>query len=91
MTTAELRVGCMPNYKPSSYRNDVTWIAHSVKRLGYDMTSVDMTDRVLKIGFPAGVGHFYLLQSVQTSFEAHQASYSMGSMGPFPEGKAAGS
>jgi hypothetical protein len=43
-----------------------------------------------RVQVPAGVREFPLLQNVQTSSEAHPISYSMGTRGSLPGGKAVG-
>jgi hypothetical protein len=53
--------------------------------LGYGLN-----DRDSRVRFPAGAGNFSLHHRVQNGFEAHQASYPMGTRGSFPGGKAAG-
>jgi hypothetical protein len=53
--------------------------------LGYGLD-----DRCSRVRFPAGAGNFSLHHRVQNGSGAHSASYPMGTMGSFPEGKAAG-
>jgi hypothetical protein len=48
------------------------------------------TDWTDGIQFPPGAKDFSLLRSVQTGSGAHPVSYTMGSGGSFPGGKAAG-
>jgi hypothetical protein len=52
--------------------------------LGYGLD-----DRSSRIRFPAGAGNFSLHYRVQNGSGAHPASYSMGTRGSFPDGKAA--
>jgi hypothetical protein len=54
--------------------------------LGYGLD-----DRGSRVRFPAGAGNFSLHHRVKNGFEAYPASYSMGTRGSFPGGKAAGS
>jgi hypothetical protein len=53
--------------------------------LGYGLDN-----RGSKVRFPAGAGNFSLHHRVQNGFEAHPASYLMGTRGSFPGGKVAG-
>jgi hypothetical protein len=53
--------------------------------LGYGLEDRGTT----KVRFPAGAGNFFH-QRVQNGSGAHPASYPMGTMGSFPEGKAPG-
>jgi hypothetical protein len=53
-------------------------------------TGYGLDDRMTGIRFPAGDGNFSLRHRVQTGSGAHSASYSMGTGGSFPGGKAAG-
>jgi hypothetical protein len=53
--------------------------------LGYGLD--DLSSRVR---FPAGAGKFSLHHGVQNGSGAHPVSYSMGTRGSFPGGKAAG-
>jgi hypothetical protein len=43
-----------------------------------------------RVRFPVGAGNFSLHHRVKNGSGAHPASYSMGTRGSFPEGKAAG-
>jgi hypothetical protein len=52
--------------------------------LGYGMD-----DRGSRVRFPAGTGSFSLHHRVQNGSEAHPASYTKGTRGYFPGGKAA--
>jgi hypothetical protein len=54
--------------------------------LGYGLD--DWSSRVR---FPSGAGNFSLHHRVQNGSGTHPASYPMGTRGPFPGGKAAGS
>jgi hypothetical protein len=47
-----------------------------------------LDDRGIRV--PAGAGNFSLLHQVQNGSGAHSASYPMGTRGPFPGGKVAG-
>jgi hypothetical protein len=47
-------------------------------------------DRGSMVRFPAGPRNFSLHHRIQNSYGAHSASYSMGTRGSFPRGKAAG-
>jgi hypothetical protein len=49
-----------------------------------------LEDRGSRVRFPAGAGSFSLNHRVQNSSGAHPASYTMGTRGSFPGGKAAG-
>jgi hypothetical protein len=49
-----------------------------------------LDDRGSRVRFLAGAGNFSLHHRVQNGSEAHSASYSMGTRGSFPGGKAAG-
>jgi hypothetical protein len=53
--------------------------------LGYGLD-----DRGSRVRLPAGAGNFSLHHRVQNGSGAHPASYSMGTRGSFPGGKAAG-
>jgi hypothetical protein len=53
--------------------------------LGYGLD-----DRGSRVRFPAVAGNFSLHHRVQNGFGAHPASCTMGTMGFFPGGKAAG-
>jgi hypothetical protein len=53
--------------------------------LGYGLD-----DRGPRVRFSAGAGNFSLHQRVQNGSGAHSASYSKGTRGSFPGGKAAG-
>jgi hypothetical protein len=53
-------------------------------------TDYGLDDRMIGVQFPVGAGNFSLRHSVQTSSEAHTASYPMGTGGSFLGGKAAG-
>jgi hypothetical protein len=53
--------------------------------LGYGLN-----DRGSRVRFPAGAGNFSLHHRVQNGSGDHPASYSMGTRGSFPGGKAAG-
>jgi hypothetical protein len=53
--------------------------------LGYGLD-----DRGSRFLFPEGAGNFFLHHRVQNGSGAHPASYSMGTGGSFPGGKAAG-
>jgi hypothetical protein len=57
----------------------------SATALGYGLG-----DRGSRVRFPAGVGNFSLHHRVQNGSGAHPASYTMGTRGSFPGGKAAG-
>jgi hypothetical protein len=54
--------------------------------LGYGLN-----DRGSRVRFPAEAGNFSLHHRVQNGSVAHPASYSMGTRGSFPGGKASGS
>jgi hypothetical protein len=45
-------------------------------------------DRAIEVRYPAGTKDFSSNLCVQTGSEAHPASYTMGTGGPFPGGKA---
>jgi hypothetical protein len=62
-----------------------TVIAQSVERLSYGLD-----DQGSRVRFPARTGKLSLHYRVQNGSHAHPASYSMGTRGSFPEGKAAG-
>jgi hypothetical protein len=49
-----------------------------------------LDDRSSRVRFLAGDGNFSLHHPVQNGSGAHPASYTMGTRGSFPEGKAAG-
>jgi hypothetical protein len=53
-------------------------------------TDYALDDRVIGIRMPAEAGNFSLRHRVQTASGAHLPSYSMGTGGSFPGGKAAG-
>jgi hypothetical protein len=53
--------------------------------LGYGLD-----DRGSRVRFAAGAGNFSLHHRVQNSSGVHPASYTMGTRGSFPGGKAAG-
>jgi hypothetical protein len=52
------------------------------------VSDYQLDDRVIGVRFPAEVKHFSSSLCVQTGSGAHPASYSVGTRGPFPEGKA---
>jgi hypothetical protein len=52
--------------------------------------SYGLDDGGSRVRFPAGAGDFSLHHRVQDGSGAHPASYSMGTRGSFPGGKAAG-
>jgi hypothetical protein len=54
-------------------------------------TGYGLDDRMIGGSIPGGAGNFSLHHHVQTGSGAHLASYSTGTGGSFPEGKAAGS
>jgi hypothetical protein len=60
-------------------------MAQSVQRLGYGLDNQGSTVR-----FPAEAGNFSRHRRVQNSSGAHPVSYTMGTMGSFSGGKAAG-
>jgi hypothetical protein len=49
-----------------------------------------LDDRGSGVQFPVGAGNFSLHHCVQNGSGAHPASYTMGTRGSFPGGKAAG-
>jgi hypothetical protein len=49
-----------------------------------------LDDRGSRVRFPTGTGNLSLHHRVQNGYEAHPASYPMGTRGSFPGGKAAG-
>jgi hypothetical protein len=53
-------------------------------------TGYGLDSRMTGVRFPEGTGNFSLHRRVQTGSGAHPASYSMGTGGSFPGGKAAG-
>jgi hypothetical protein len=57
----------------------------SVQRVGYGLD-----DRGSRVRFPEWVGNFSLHHRVENGSRTHPASYSMGTRGSFPGGKAAG-
>jgi hypothetical protein len=66
-------------------REDVSRDSSAGIVLGYGLG-----DRGSRVRFPAGAGNFSLHHRVQNGSEAHPASYSVGTRGSFPGGKAAG-
>jgi hypothetical protein len=60
-------------------------MAQSVPRLGYGLDG-----RGVEIRFPARGRDISLLHNVQTGYEVHLASYTMGTVGCFPGSKGAG-
>jgi len=48
------------------------------------------TSWMIGVRVPAGAGNFSLHHSVQTGSGSHPASYSLGTVGSFPENKVAG-
>jgi hypothetical protein len=60
-------------------------IAQSVYGLGYGLD-----DRSSRFRFPAGAGNFSLHHRVQNGSGGHPFSYLVGTRGPFPGGKVAG-
>jgi hypothetical protein len=61
-------------------------MAQTAWRLGYGLD-----DRGSTVRFLVGAEYFSLHHRVQNGSGAHPASYPMGTRGPFPGGKAAGS
>jgi hypothetical protein len=53
-------------------------------------TGYGLDDRMIGVRFSTGAGNFSLRHRVQTGSGAHPASYSIGTGGSFPGGKAAG-
>jgi hypothetical protein len=47
-----------------------------------------LDDRAIGVRSPAGAKDFFSILCVQTGYGAHPASYTMGTGGPFPGGKA---
>jgi hypothetical protein len=55
---------------------------------GSIVSDYGLDDRVIEVRSPIGAEDFSSSPCVQTSSEAHPASYPMGTGGPFPGGKA---
>jgi hypothetical protein len=56
---------------------------------GSIVSDYGLDDRAIGVRFPAGVKNFSSILCVQTGSEAHAASCTMGTGGPFPGGKSA--
>jgi hypothetical protein len=52
------------------------------------MSDYGLDDRAIGVRSPAGAKDFSSILCVQTGSEVHPASYTMGTGGPFPGGKA---
>jgi hypothetical protein len=68
------------------------WSQNDINRhsqVGIVAAGSGLDDRGWGVRFPAGARNFFLLHRVQNDSGAHPA-YPMGTVGPFPGGKAAG-
>jgi hypothetical protein len=63
---------------------------HELGQLSGIALGYGLDDRGSRVRFPAGAGKFSLHHRVQNGSGAHLASYSRGTRGSFPGGKAAG-
>jgi hypothetical protein len=78
----KLTVAQLAKKFPASY---TTWRLISVLQL---VSDYGLDDREIGVRSPAGAEDFPSSLCVQTGSEAHPASYTMGTGGPFPGGKA---